>query len=148
MSFITNILNAILGLFRSAAQKAWASLSKDLQNNALTASNLAQLIKTSADSAYLDFVALAVTKTGLTVAQINALLSSIGKDLSIQETLPENIFKSIQEKAKAIDTDNGWAALFQNIAKFAATYLSNGRLDWQSLSFGIIQVAYEKLFKK
>lgn len=148
MSFITRILNGFLNIFRSAASKAWNSLSKDLQNHALTASNVVQIIKTNLDKSYIDVTVLISQATGFDTAAVNAFITAVGKDAGITADSADKVFTALQEKATAIDTDNGWAAFFQNLAKFGANFLSGGALDWVSLSYGIIQIAFEKLFKK
>lgn len=148
MSFITRILNGFLNIFRSAASKAWNSLSKDLQNHALTASSVVQIIKTTLDKSYIDVVVLISRATGFDTAAVNSFIIAVGKDAGITANSAEMVFNELQRTAKDIDTDNGWNAFFQNLAKFGANFLSGGKLDWVSLSYGIIQIAFEKLFKK
>ena len=148
MSFISKLFQGFLNLFRSAAEAAWASMSKDLQNNALTAAQAVQIIKTSIDKGYTEIKLLVAAKTGFTVDQVDQFILAIAKDAGVSTAYPEKSYALLQEKAKAVDTDNEWNALWQNLMKFGATYLTSGKLDWITLSLGVAQLAYEKITKK
>jgi hypothetical protein len=148
MNIFKTIANSILNIFKSAAEKSWNNLDKELQGHALTATALAQAIKKSIGIGYNDFAVKTSALTGLPVEKIDNVVLSIANDLGMKPSSVIEGYKSIQERAQQIDSDNGWNALWQNVMKFAATYISSGKLDWQALSLGIAEIAYHKLFKK
>jgi len=45
-------------------------------------------------------------------------------------------------------TDGGWNSLWKTLAENAAMWISNGKLNWVALSLGLLEVAYQKIFKK
>jgi hypothetical protein len=75
---------------------------------------------------------------------IMAALNEAGINVS---TLDEG-FNQLAEKAQNAVTSTAWNNLWQLLAKSVATILSGGKLDWVSLSLGLIEIAYQDLFGK
>jgi hypothetical protein len=69
----------------------------------------------------------------------------------VKDTLTEagiGDLNSLADKAQAAVTDTAWNNLWQLIAKSAATVLSGGKLNWVSLSLGLVEIVFQKLYGK
>jgi uncharacterized protein YoaH (UPF0181 family) len=130
-------------------ERDWHALTHEQQQAIINGSQISELIKEGYKRGEDYLIKEATALTGLPVEAIAAILLNI-----LQDKFGVNI-KSIQEGldkgAEAIEnglTSNGRKDLWQGVAKFAAGYLSDGKLDWVSLSLGVVEFAYRKFIKK
>lgn len=137
----------IVALFHSAGA-AFNNLPPDQQKAAIDGSNISQILKTG----YKDGEAAVLTEitkvTGLPQDVATQAILSIARDNGVDVTSVQAYLDHIADKVQAGVTDNKWNAIWQDVAKFAATYLTQGSLDWVSLSLGVIEYAFQTFVKK
>lgn len=126
----------------------WKALTPEQQEAIINGSRIAEMIKVGYREGADYLIGQVMDLTGLQREPVETLLLAILKDkwgITIQ-----SIQEGLDKGAEAIEegvTENGWNDLWQGLAKFAAGYLSNGKLDWISLSLGVLEFAYRKFIK-
>ena len=135
------------GLFNSA-KTAFNNLTPAEKDAIISGVNISQLIKDNYKLGEGAIVGLISTKTGLSAPVVSAAILSIGKDLGIDTGKIQDVLDHIANTVQKGLTDPAWNNLWQAIAKFGAMYLSNGRLDWVSLSMGLVEWAVQTFIVK
>lgn len=136
----------IVALFHSAGA-AFNNLSPDQQKATIDGTNISQILKTGYKNG-ADWVLAEITKvTGLPADVAEQTILSIAKDNGVSTTSVQDYLDHIADKVQQTVTDNKWNAIWQDVAKFAANYLTQGSLDWVSLSLGIIEYAFQTFVK-
>lgn len=136
----------IVALFHSAGA-AFNNLSPDQQKAAIDGSNISQILKTGYAKGEAWVLGEITTVTGLPADVAEQTILSIAKDNGVNTTSVQAYLDHIADKVQTTVTDNKWNAIWQDIAKFAANYLTQGKLDWVSLSLGIIEYAFQTFVK-
>ena len=140
-------VGAFLSHLLSGAQTAFKKLSPDQQKALINGVNVSQIIKDSYAQGEAAVVSLIAQKTGLTADAVTQLILVIAKDAGINVTSVQGYLDAIAAKVQAGLTDLGHNSLFSDTASFAASYLSSGKLDWVSLSLGLVEFAYQHFIK-
>lgn len=136
----------IVALFHSAGS-AFNNLPPDQQKAAIDGSSISQILKTGYKNGATWILAEITKVTGLPSDVVEQTILSIAKDNGVNTTSVQDYLDHIADKTQGVITDNKWNAIWQDIAKFAANYLSQGKLDWVSLSLGIIEYAFQTFVK-
>jgi predicted regulator of amino acid metabolism with ACT domain len=118
------------------------------QDNVIAGVNIAQIIKENYTKGEDAVVSLIVDKTGIPKDVVEQGILTIAKDAGINTTSVQSYLDTIADKIQAGITDNHWNALWENVAKFAASFLSDGKLNWVTLGMGVIQFALQAIVKK
>lgn len=136
----------IANLFHNAG-KSFTSLPPDQQKAAIDGSNISQILKTgyAKGEAWTLGEITRVTELPADVAEQTIL--SIAKDNGVNTASVQAYLDHIADKVQEGVTDNKWNAIWQDTAKFAANYLTQGKLDWISLSLGIIEYVFQTFVK-
>ena len=134
-AFFSGLLNSM--------KKAWNSLSTQQQQGIINGVNVSQIIKEGYKEGEAAIVAKVSSSTGLTTEQSETVLLTALKDSNINVTKVQDGLDALANKVEAGITDNAWNALWKDFAKFAALALSGGKLDWVSLSMGLVEFAFQ-----
>jgi hypothetical protein len=149
-TFFGKLIAAIGGFFAhlvTGAKSAYDELPADQQQAIINGVSVSQIIKDGYKRGE-DYVVNTVAQQakispGAAVQLIFIALADIGiKKDSIQDglnTLADMIGKGI--------TDNDYNGLWKGLATSAAQWLSSGKLDWISLSMGLIEWAVQHFIK-
>lgn len=141
-------IGEIISHLLHGAQNAFNNLPKEQQDAIISGVNVSEILKTSASQGEAAVVKLVADKIGMSTDVATGLILNIGKDLGIDANSVQDVLDHIADKAQSAVTDNSWNALWQDIAKFAASWLSTGSLNWVTLALGVIEFAFQKFVKK
>lgn len=147
---VGKLLASIGGFFVSLfhnAGKSFKDLPPDQQKAAIDGSNISQLLKTGYKNGEAWIISEISKVTGLPADVATQTILSIAKDNGVNTDSVQAYLDHIADKVQAGVTDNKWNAIWQDIAKFAANYLTQGKLDWVSLSLGIIEYVFQTFVK-
>lgn len=149
-SFFARLLAAIGGFFAhlvSGAKTAFSALPKAQQDAIIQGVNISQILKDGYTKG-VDFVLGEIeTKLSIPADVATILLQTALKDVGIDEADLEVGFGKLADKIQSGITDNNWNSIWQTIAKSAAQWLSVGKLDWVSLSMGLVEWALQRFVK-
>lgn len=143
---VGRLLAAIGGFFAHLfhnAGKSFNDLPPDQQQATINGTQIAQIIKSLYKSGEDAVISKIVGITGLSKDVAEHAVLSIAKDDGIDTTSVQAYLDHLADKVQAGITDNKWNALWQDLAKFGANYLTQGSLDWVSLSLGIVEYAFQ-----
>jgi hypothetical protein len=136
----------IVAIFHSAGA-AFNNLPPDQQKATIDGTNISQILKTGYKNG-AEWVLDEITKvTGLPSDVAEQTVLHIAKENGVNTASVQEYLDHIADKVQAGVTDNKWNAIWQDIAKFAAGYLTQGKLDWVTLSLGIIEYALQTFVK-
>lgn len=147
---VGKLLASIGGFFASLfhnAGKSFKDLPPDQQQATIDGSNISQIIKTGYAKGEDWLLGEIVNVTHLSPDVAKQTVLSIAKDNGVNTDSVQAYLDHIADKVQAGVTDNKWNAIWQDIAKFAANYLTQGSLDWVSLSLGIIEYVFQTFVK-
>lgn len=136
----------IVNLFHNAG-KSFEALPPDQQKATIDGTNISQILKTGYANGEAWILAEITKVTGLPSDVAQQTILSIAKDNGVDTTSVQAYLDHIADKVQSGVTDNKWNAIWQDIAKFAANYLTQGKLDWISLSLGIIEYVFQTFVK-
>lgn len=136
----------IVGLFHNAG-KAFNELPPDQQKATIDGTNISQILKTGYMKGEKWVLGEIVNVTGLAPDVAEQAVLHVAKENGVNTTSVQEYLDHIADKIQAGVTDNKWNAIWQDIAKFAAGYLTQGKLDWVTLSLGIIEYALQTFVK-
>jgi len=139
-SFVTGLLNG--------AKKGFQAMPADQQQAVIQGVNISQILKENYAKGEAAVVQLVSDKVGVSSEIANAAILAIASASGIKTGKIQDYLDSIANKVQAGVTDNEWNSLWQTAAQFGASYLTSGKLDWVSLSLGIVEFAYQHFIKK
>ena len=140
---IGNFLSHLL----AGAQKGFNDLPKDQQDAIINGVGVADIIKKEYHLGEAAVVASIAKAIGVTPDVASGLILGIGKDLGINTGKIQDVLDHYANQTQAVLTDNGINSLWQTTAKFAASWLATGSLNWVTLSLGVIEWAYQNFIK-
>lgn len=140
-------IGGFLGKLLNAAKTAWNSLTPQQQQEIISGVNISQIIKDGYTKGE-DFIIQEISsKTALPTELVTPIILTALKDMQINVTSVQAGLNALADKVQAGLTDNGWNALWQNLAKFSATAVSGGGLNWVGLSLGLVEFAFQHFIK-
>jgi hypothetical protein len=145
-SLIQSIGKFFDGLFRST-KKAFNELPEDQKDAIIKGVNISELIK-SGYTLGPEYLINAVA-TGCDVSKdvARGVIDHVLKSWGINSTDIQSGLDKLAERIEDGLTDDGWNGLWEVGAKAAASWLSTGRLNWITLGLGVLEFAYQKIFK-
>jgi len=149
MSALQNLINSIghfFGALFRTTKTAFEQLPEDQQANIIKGVNLSQLIKegyAKGEDLLIDEVSAKIgVPKDVAKGLILHVLQSLGIDcISVQDGLNE-----LSGRIERTITDDGWNGLWESVAKFAASWLSTGKLNWVTLGLGV-EFCYQRFLK-
>jgi hypothetical protein len=136
----------IAGLFKTAG-KAFNSLPKEQQDAIIQGVNISQIIKDNYAKGEIAVLSMIIDKTGVSADVAEFAVLAVAKDMGINVSTVQDFLNVLADKVQAGITDNHWNELWQSIAKFGASYLSTGKVDWVTLSLGVVEFALHQFVK-
>lgn len=145
-TLIQSIGHFFANLFNST-RDAFNDLPKEQQDAILKGVLVSEIIKTgyeAGEQAVIKYVAQKCeVSEDVSKSVILHVLHSLGINVSnIQEGLD-----GLAGRIENTITDDGWNGLWESVAKFAASWMSTGKLNWITLGLGVVEFAYQKIFK-
>lgn len=147
---LKNLIQAIGNFFEKlfgSTKDAFNELPKEQQEAVLDGVNISELIKqgyAKGEAALLKEIATRLNIEPDTAYQVTLhVLQSLGINVS-------NVQDGLNQLSNRIEntlTDDGWNGLWESVAKFAASWMSTGKLNWITLGLGVVEFAYQKIFK-
>lgn len=141
------IKDAVEALF-DKTKSEWNKLTPEQQQALVDSSKISETIK----KFYTEGAALVIKEVCALLGKdaefvepilLKILTDKFGKQIkSVQDGL-DRIAQQIEDGV----TSNGWKSLWDSLAKFAGGYLTNGKFDWASLAFGLMEFAYRAFVK-
>ena len=145
-SLIKSIGEFFANLFSSTGD-AFDALPKDQQSDIINGIQVSQVIKLfykQGETAVIKEVAERLNVSeNVAIGVVDHALKAWG----INETSIDAGLKELQDIIDKGISDGGWNSLFKTLADNAAIFLGTGRVNWITLSFGVLEFAYQKLFK-
>jgi hypothetical protein len=144
-TFFGSLLAAIGGFFAnlvSGARGAFNKLSPDQQKALIDGTNISQILKENYKQGESSVLALITKTTGIPTDVATQVILAIAKDAGVNVTSVQDYLNHLADKVQSGITDNGWNALFSDIAAFGASWLSTGSLNWVSLGMGLVEFVY------
>ena len=147
---LSNLIKSIGHFFEKlfgSTRDAFNDLPKEQQDAIIKGVNLAEVIKNGyakGADALITEVALA---TGISEDVAKAVILHVMHSLGIDVTTIQNGLDRLAGRIERTVTDDGWNGLWESVAKFGASWLSTGKLSWVTLGLGVIEFAYQKIFK-
>lgn len=132
----------VVSLFHNAG-KSWGDLTPSQQQGAINGSQVSEIIKNLYASGETAVVSKITEVTGLPADVAEQTVLSIAKDAGVNTTSVQAYLDHIADTVQKGVTDNKWNSLWQGVAMFGANYLTQGKLDWVTLSLGIIEYAFK-----
>jgi hypothetical protein len=131
----------------NTTRDSFNDLPKEQQEAIIQGVNVAEIIKLDyrqgAENLIHQIAAVTNVSDDVAKAVILHVLNSLGIDaIEVQDGLDK-----FAQRVENTITDDGYNGLWQSIAKFAASWLSTGSLNWITLSLGVVEFVYQKLFK-
>jgi hypothetical protein len=127
----------------SGARGAFNKLSPEQQKALIDGTNISQILKENYKQGEVAVLALITKTTGIPADVATQVILAIAKDAGVNVTSVQDYLNHLADKVQAGITDNGWNALFSDIASFGASWLSTGSLNWVSLGMGLIEFVYQ-----
>jgi hypothetical protein len=141
-------LGSTIGKLFNSTGKAFKELPPDQQQGAIFGSQISQIIKNGYAKGEAWVISEISNVTGLPSDVVEQTVLSIAKDAGVNTASVQVYLDHLADKLQSGITDNGHDALFETIAKFAASYLTQGKLNWVTLGLGIIEYVYNAYIKK
>jgi len=123
------------------------NLPPDQQDAIIKGVNLSQIIKNGyakGEQALLTEVSQSI---GVPEDIAKAVILHVMHSLGINVTEVQAGLDRLAGRIERTVTDDGWNGLWESVAKFAASWLSTGKLNWVTLGLGVVEFAYQKVFK-
>lgn len=140
-------LGAIFSSLFKSAKKDFNNLPPDQRDALIKGVNISQIIKDGYSKGEAYVVGEVSTLTGLDAPAATQLILSIATDAGVNTNSVQAYLDTLANKVQSGITDNGWNALFSDVAAFAASWLSTGSLNWASLAIGLVEFAYQHFVK-
>lgn len=148
MSFLSKLIASIGHFFERLfkdTQDAFKELDPQQQDAILNGVKLSQIIKNNLDKTEDEIVSIVASELNISNDVATQLILFVGKNLGIDSPKVDLVIAWIKNKESVFLTDLQHNSLFESIAKFASVWLSTGKLDWVSLSMGLVEYAYQFL---
>lgn len=143
MSFITRLIESIGNFFEKLFKDTadgFNNLPKEQQDAILNGVQASQIIKNNIGQGKVYVADLIAVKLGLSNTIAQGLVDTITKDLGLDDFTTD-----LADKVQTGITDLAHNSLFESIAKFAASFLGAGSVNWITLGLGVVEYAYQKL---
>lgn len=149
-SFFKRLIEWIGGFFShlvSGAKSAFSDLPKEQQDAIIQGVNISQLLKEGYAKGE-DFILQEIeVKLHIPADVSTQLLLTVFKDMRIDVDNVQDGLDQLADIIQAGITDNNWNSLWQLGASSATQWLSQGKLNWVSLSMGLIEWALQRFVK-
>jgi len=145
-SIINSIGHFFANLF-SHAKNSFNELPKEQQDALVQGVNISQTLKEVYKEGEDAAVTAIATKLGVSEDIARGVILHVGKDLGVDTGQIKDVLDHFADKVQAGITDSGWNALWQDVASFAAQFMSTGKLNWVTLSLGVVEFAFQKFVK-
>ncbi len=109
--------------------------------------NVGQIIKQGYSKGAEEIISEIATALNVSQEIATGVILHVLQSLGINVTEVQAGLDALADRIQNTITDDGWNGLWESVAKFAASWLSTGALKWVTLGLGVIEFAYQKLFK-
>lgn len=144
------LINSIGHFFESLFNNTKAdfnNLPKEQQDAIVQGVNLSQILKEGYTKGADAIVSEVSSKLNITTDVAEQVILHVLQSLGINVTDIQKGLDQLSERVQNTVTSDGWNGLWQSVAKFGASWLSTGSLNWVTLSLGVIEFAFQKIFK-
>lgn len=141
------LLVKLLPFLFSLATRVWNGLSKEQQTAAERAVRFVQMIRDRKDTQPMIVKSALADAFKVPVTTIDSGLLAIGIALGRTDLSGDDVIKYIQGAADNIEDEIIRSRIYKTAAEAWAQYESPEKFDWKSFALGIIQVAFEMVFK-
>lgn len=145
-TLIHSIGHFFANLFNST-KDAFNELPKEQQDAIIKGVNVAEIIKTGYNESATVLTLAVAEKLNVPADVAEAVILHVLHSLGIDVTNIQDGLDKLAERIETTVTDDGWNGLWESVAKFAASWLGTGKLPWVTLGLGVIEFAYQKIFK-
>lgn len=147
-TFLGRLIGIIGDFFKKlweGTKDAFEELPQEQQNAAILGTQLSQLLKDnfSRSSAYV--VELVASKLGISSDVATGVILYAGKQLGVTEPTVQAVLDHFATRINEGIDDIAHNSLFKSVAEFAAYFFGTGKLNWITISLGIIEYAYQWL---
>lgn len=149
-TFFGKLIAAIGGFFShlvSGAKSAYDELPQEQKDQLEKGVNVSQLLKSGYSKGEAYIVHEVATSLKVDEQTATTITLVMLKDMGFNVTKVQDGLDQIADKIQAGITDNNYNDLWQLGSKSVAIYLSGGKLDWVSLSMGLIEWAVQHFLK-
>lgn len=156
MSILKDLINSIGHFFENlfkTTQHAFNELPKEQQDAIISGVNLSQLIKDGYLKGETSLIGDVAEKLGVSTDVAKGLILHVLNSLGIEAIDIHGVniqlgLDAFADRVQAIATDDGHNGLYESIAKFSASWLATGSLNWITLGLGVVEYAYQHFIKK
>lgn len=149
-TFFGKLIAAIGGFFAhlvSGAKSAYDELPQEQKDDLQKGVNVSQLLKDGYSKGETYIVNEVSTALKIDQVAASAIILIMLKDMGFKVDKIQDGLDQLADKIQAGITDNNYNDLWQLGSKSVAIYLSGGKLDWVSLSMGLIEWAVQHFLK-
>ncbi|ASU34431.1 hypothetical protein [Mucilaginibacter xinganensis] len=144
---LKTFLEKLLPFLFNAVERAYDQLPQSEKDALVKSGQFGQIIKTELTNGYNAIVKVSADKLGLKPAEVDLLLTSLAKEMSINISKPSDIIDALQSKVNAGLTNSGWDSLWTTISGQLAIIVTGGSVSWPTLALGLIEFVYQKFIQ-
>lgn len=146
-TLIASIGHFFENLFKTT-QNAFNALPQDQQDAIIQGVNISQLIKEGYTKGETALVSEVSAKLDISYDVADSVILHVLNSIpGINVTVIQDGLNKLADSLQAGITDSGWNGLWETVAKAAATWLSIGSINWVTLALGVLEIAYQQVFK-
>ena len=130
-----------------STRDAFNELPKEQQDAIVSGVNVAEIIKEMYGIGEDNLIRAISQKLLVSESVSKAVIMHVLKSLGINTDTVQDGLDNLAGRVENTITDDGWNGLWESVAKFAASWMSTGKLNWVTLGLGVVEFAYQKIFK-
>lgn len=149
-TFFGKLIAAIGSFFAhlvTGAKNAFEELDPQQQQAIIQGVNVSQIIKEGYTKGADFVIGEVATKLNMPTDVAEQVILTALKDIHINVTSVQSGLDKLANAVQAGITDNNWNGIWQSVATSAAQWLATGKLDWVSLSMGLVEWAFQHFLK-
>ncbi len=145
-NLISKIGHFFANLFNST-KDAFNELPKEQQDAIIKGVLISEVIKTGYITGEATLIKYVAEKSEVSEDVAKAVILHVLHSLGINVSNIQDGLDRLAGRIENTITNDGWNGLWESVAKFAASWLSTGKLNWITLGLGVVEFAYQKIFK-
>lgn len=118
------------------------------QEDIIKGVNISEIIKNGYKKGKVTLIQEISQVTGVSEEVADAVILHVLQSLGINVTETQAGLDKLADRIENTVTDDGWNGLWDSAAKFAASWMSTGSLNWMTLGLGVVEFAYQHFIKK
>lgn len=126
---------------------AFNDLPKEQQDAIIQGVNISQIIKDGYAKGEAFVVTQIAAKLNVSEDVANGVILYVLKSFGINEPSIQEGFDKLADRVQSGLTDEGWNGLWQLGAQSAASWMSTGKLNWLTLSLGVVEFVVQHFIK-